>query len=69
MNKKFSVLTNVYLKPETKSTYQHEVFQFHSGDYFSIEEAEMRAELLRKKYPEIRIAILNSDLGQIIEIC
>jgi hypothetical protein len=69
MIEKFSVLTNVFLKPETKSEYKDSVFTFNCGNYHSLEEAELRAELLRKKYPTIRIAILNHHLQQIIEIC
>lgn len=69
MKEMFSVLTNLFLTPETKREHDDSVFSYNCGDYYSIEEAEMRAELLRKKYPHIRIAILNRHLQQIIEIC
>ncbi|MCB0348790.1 MAG: hypothetical protein KDD37_08135 [Bdellovibrionales bacterium] len=68
MNEPYSVLTNKELYPESKKPHDHPDFFSNCGDYHSLEEAELRAKLLRRKYPKIRIAILDHRLDQIIEI-
>ncbi len=68
MKKPYTVLSNTDLSPESKKSHDHPEYISNCGDYFSIEEAEMRAILLKRKYPKIKVAVLDHVIKQIIEI-
>lgn len=68
MKKPYTVLSNTELSPESKKPHDHPEFISNCGDYFSIEEAELRAILLKRKYPQIKVSVLDHQLQQLIEI-